>query len=1330
MALVRLVIAASELSQRGYHQPDRETFLSLLVRTGHWQLAVEHMEAEGESFGAEDSRTARLRISLLLHDSDLQEEARRVFEANEPLEILGGRAEARQLRGPFQLLDAWAAAAAVIGGPQAVIEAVGKLQLPRGPEIPGREAEDPTSSTSAWMMAAAADELDCRGRSADSDRLLATLNPRLQSDRAPWVWALFQRWNRQADHLSELVGLVTEQLAAQDLDVMSRVLVAEGLWKAGSRDAAAAWIDGLPQPPLARAGELSRAWEAQQLRYRLNRLLAALGRRPSPESVVPAPREEWRWGEVHVARVSVAMAQLHGRAWAGESLAASEFMAAVRQVLRIFEIGDTGGSATHELRGIRPPALAQLVDVAQSHGREAIQALWGELERRWEDRPVLLGREGYQVLPVALETGVISRGAILERVRDLEGLVQAGSRDAETPNELTKLAGIMETVGLPDDARRLLWQAVSATLVIYYRKDYQLSEWIGLLGPRLDGEPGARLGRWLAGAIVGLSEQLDVGQAHDAAMRLLRLDGARRPGHAWQIGAWLQDHAVVEWDDRLTVLLDAQVDHAGDQQWWSVLVDQLIPIASEASAGLLIPASQRAVDQHGVAWLRSQLRILLTRVEVEAQPWTREDWRVAVADRAVKHNIALADLGLPEDLRPERRPVRSRMRGSGEDERDAFLAAHNTVEAVLADAAAAELSDARSEWAEAVELVADRMDLTQVERAAAIFSDAGTNQLRIHSRLARRALDLGAPDLAARLAEGVLANARSYSWRRNWDGGSLLDALRLLVELDPDGTRNRAYRRFAADAASDPYLLSEIAWDLSEYLDLFDINDPHALGQQVEEYVRILLHDPAVQRIADFDDAADAPTILARTAFDLLASPYRLAVTTAQRALLVALQTADQRVQVVLVRALHSQDEELVLRVLSVLEAALQLQAPLSREVADAVQRWTTAEHLGIRLASRRLATTLGRTLDPAPARSLPVAYRLVLPEQEQLTGMSTAEPLGRDHLEVISTLAEGELRGLARAVGVDPRVLTARVASLARRLAGHTLVDDSHWRTSTSPLGWTLHRPSISLWEQAAARVAAELADAGRLPAEVALVLSIGPGYDPTLIAARPSPRPKVLAPLPEDDDVFRSSTDRWIEGLEGAEERLTRTLPGGWLVVGEHTELRRLDDTGPCEHRIQCLGVLSDLGPEERPGRRRRTPIAEAYELSAADATPMLYHCDASFRGPSAWLVLHSRLGRACDWEPDEDALIGWRDEAGPTAMSLWWRFGWLDSTDRNGQEVGEGWLVLVQERALDRLAEALGGQLGMAWQVKRDFLTSDQPSDERSGVRPLRHPVQGAP
>jgi hypothetical protein len=69
---------------------------------------------------------------------------------------------------------------------------------------------------------------------------------------------------------------------------------------------------------------------------------------------------------------------------------------------------------------------------------------------------------------------------------------------------------------------------------------------------------------------------------------------------------------------------------------------------------------------------------------------------------------------------------------------------------------------------------------------------------------------------------------------------------------------------------------------------------------------------------------------------------------------------------------------------------------------------------------------------------------------------------------------------------------------------------------------------------------VAAELADAGRLPPEQALLLSTGPGYDPTLIAARPTFRPEAVVPLPERSDGPTSASDRWLEALDGAEDRL----------------------------------------------------------------------------------------------------------------------------------------------------------------------------------------------
>jgi hypothetical protein len=69
------------------------------------------------------------------------------------------------------------------------------------------------------------------------------------------------------------------------------------------------------------------------------------------------------------------------------------------------------------------------------------------------------------------------------------------------------------------------------------------------------------------------------------------------------------------------------------------------------------------------------------------------------------------------------------------------------------------------------------------------------------------------------------------------------------------------------------------------------------------------------------------------------------------------------------------------------------------------------------------------------------------------------------------------------------------------------------------------------------------------------------------------------------------------------------------------------------------------------------------------------------------------------------------------------LWWRTGWLyPARWPDGQDVGEGWLVLLQERALPRVAERLGGEPGLAWQVERDFLARDQSSDRRSGTRGL--------
>ncbi|MEX0985264.1 MAG: hypothetical protein WD096_09490 [Actinomycetota bacterium] len=1321
MALVRLAIAAGEVNQRSVHAPTRESFLRLLVLTGDGQIAIEHMASERESLGEEDDRTARLQISLHLLDVGLIEEAREVFLSNEPLEMLTGHSARRHARGPYQLLYAWASAAAVFRGPNTIISSARNLSLPPDRDGSPDDDQDPSPAARAWMCAAAADELYGRDQADAAGRLAAELDPSEDIQRGPWLWLAARRWRRQPDLMAEILGDVLARLQPFDVEPEQRLAVAEALWWLGNREESLAWIADLRQPSLSsEPGQVGNTWEAEQFRYRLNRLLAANGSRTAPDELVPRPQRDFDWGYVHAARITLAVAQLDGRVWAGESVDANDVLRALGNVLQTLHVGSTGEWSTrHTVAGMRAPALARLMTVATAAGREATLALWSRYKERWQAEAALLLTEGHQVLLAAARSGFLGPADLQAHCRDLENQVQESLAGGEAPTELIDLAETMLELGLPDDARRLIRQAVASTLSVHYRKDYQVSSWIDLLGPRLDGPDGAELARWLAGSIAGMRESTEGGQAADAARQLLLADGAIRPQHSWSLGRWLEDHQMVDWDDRAMALLEARLADAREKLWWNVLVDQVASISPQPNVALL----RRGVAEVGLSpdLLRPFLLQLLARVAVVSPPRTREQWRTAVADCAAAATVALADLGLPNELHPDRHAPRSRSRGTDEDQRDAFLAAHTDVSSLLEAAASADLSEWRSGWEEAVALNLGQMTLADVDRAAGIFA-AGSHRLGIRVLLAQRALALEAPDVAARLADQVLESAEARSWLRNWDRAPIMGAFRILLAIDPARARDRAYRRFAADAGSDVYLLSEVGRELVEFLDVFGITDEEALGGEVEAYLRVLLPAPEAQPGPELHvEADDAKAALATVGFELLSSPYRLAVTTAQRALAGAVIEADEYVQRLLVSTLEGDDEEQVLRVLSVLEAAVVQGATLAADVGPPVDRWRVADHLGLRLAAQRLGERIGLPPRSAPGRDLPTSFTIVVPQGREPGGAERAEPLGRDDLERTLTAFTRELRPLAEAGGVDLGALNARVAHIARQRAGSEPIDDDRWQTNNSPLGWSFHKPSIRLWEQAAARVAAELVDAGHLDTESALELSVGPGYDPDLIAAGPTAQPDEVSGLPGRDEMW-IRPEEWVAGVETAADRLTRTLSGEWIVLGERSELRRIDQEMPWERRVQSLGVTGAGAPGWFEGLRR-TLVSELNAMAPPrDEDPLVHSWDPSFRGPTIWLSLHPRLAAACGWMRDPDVLIGWRDEEGPVVRSIWWRSGWLDATRwGDHDEVGEGWLVVVQPQALERMAAEMRGSLQIAWQVERGFLGRGLPDVGQSGVRP---------
>ena len=162
--------------------------------------------------------------------------------------------------------------------------------------------------------------------------------------------------------------------------------------------------------------------------------------------------------------------------------------------------------------------------------------------------------------------------------------------------------------------------------------------------------------RWLAGAIAEQNQQGNDAPVGNAALRLLIADGARRPGHAWQLGAWLAERDVVDWDDRLATILEAQIDFASDSSWWTVLIELLAPISRGPPVHLLLPASRLTED---VDRLQLRLQALVNVIEVEAPHKARDVWRLAVADCAAESEISLGELGLSDELHPDIRPPRT-----------------------------------------------------------------------------------------------------------------------------------------------------------------------------------------------------------------------------------------------------------------------------------------------------------------------------------------------------------------------------------------------------------------------------------------------------------------------------------------------------------------------------------------------------------------------------------------------------------------------------------------------------------------------------------------------
>ena len=1011
VALVRLALSAYECNQRRYQQQVTGEFLELLADLGHTDVAIAHLHRIADNVSGNDRTVTALDFAVFLHRRGLTADATRVFERYEPLDLLANRGASRRelagQRGPWRTLYSWAAAAALVHGPQYVVDQTERLVLIAADVDENDDLADATAIVKAKILHSAGQVLDSDNREA-ADAILAAL-PGDQPGRVARASLLLTRAEHAAD-AGAACALVEEALALGPR-AGTRLRAAELLLRLGRPKAAAgaAANTTLVVPPSSSGhGDHDQDWS---LLLRQATLRSALEGELDPVTSIPDPAQPHARARAIVARHVVRLANLWGRHMRGEPVSAAEITAAVGTVHALWD--NASPSARHDLwqtLGGRRVITEGAVALAASLGPDAVGQLWEWWHERWA-RPGLR-RDGDITLVRAFGKAGIGPLSLRDRLDAIAASI-AADPNAES-QDWTDLGLAQLAAGDPEGARAALESWTAATFKVGWRKDYQLSTWIRLVAPALESRP--TLVPWLVAAIAELERRAEAGAAHDAGKELVAAAGRALPAQALGIARSLLAEDAFSVVDAVESAVRAAAPQA-DAAWWTLVAEILVPLGCGP-----IPLGDAAAATPASDVLGAYLRAVAERVSIEGWPSHRRAWRGELVVAAGQHGLTTADIGATDAELDRSEEAPDREPGSTSSRLDDDLEGRPPDELL-------DLLEAGEGYGRPWRALVDRfgeLDVVQRARLHALATDHEERGCELARTLAREALARGHRDSAWQNAATALRRSGPRDWSRNYSGGPALDAARILQDLDPERARPLIFTAFTHAASADPFVLGTAGDDLDRVLPVFAPYDEQAVAHTTVDYVAALTGSTAPDENGPAPPSApvSCPQLAAEIVVWLLGMVPVLAWSSAERAAVALLRSggnAEQAMREALLSA-HA-PPSVVLGILA---------ATLGDSASDDVIAWLTERATGPRLDHRAWAAELlhrlGAPVPRPPSRSLPPTLQLVLARAPDI--VSGGATVGADEFD----LADAGAVAAAEALALLRPVLGDHAGLLARR--------------------------------------------------------------------------------------------------------------------------------------------------------------------------------------------------------------------------------------------------------------------------------------------------------
>lgn len=1358
VAFARAILAGSELFQRRQNIESAEP-INLFLNLQNPEEAIRRIR-RGKKLLV--SRNTALEVSGKLKALDLDQEAKTVFGLAEPLNLLSGSPvdETTSPEDQEELLLTWARVACHFRSFSDVINQIRKVRV-EDSRLGQMSPEDATDCFRCEMLFQTGLALLQMDRIQDFDRVINALAPEEKDFDERWAWLHVHGWrhlmSRDNDSARQMVMNLLEHVDDLTAEEELTIYIAEATYRLlGDEKRARELIRNVPQPSFgADAPSVNAGLEPFLDRFRLNRLLTALGEGMTPEEAVREPDRPEDRGMATFERAVVRLARMWGRHWRHDAPDLQAFAYEARQLLDVFQRDPAAAGRQYLWYAVEAACgdfCRALISLAEELGPRFVNALRDEFQQRWQDP-----RTAEFWSPAVRRTTTVEFGGLLahrqwaiERLQSLENRSHQNEDAIQRIEHYKQQAEAWVKLKETEKARDALHSMLEHSFGVLSHKDHQLNAWLEWLPEINDADSASTADRirWFAGAALAMNTFADSRATADVGHHLLATAFSWHPPSGLVLFERFTGAGILNHDRAVLALIRATIeaDSSPIDILTHLLADFVFATATDSDAQIARRLASAVHDRLPEREAMDRVRYVAEQSQVHALCSARSAWRQGLAQACYEAGVEFQTVALSEDdLRPtpdDHNSPRILKLDSGEVLSMPEVLQRYTNPAELQFLYESEHEDSHLDWPATVKHLVPCLNRRQINEVADIFQE-GRDRALVLTSLAQRVFELGDGEDARNLAEQALDASAPMGWDQYWDGGSRLKAAQAIVAIDP-GARPTVIDTLVGDLLSEFWWPMNIARNLKEIIPLLTDEVPILeLWQEIKEYLGALFEDvefPDVDIIGETPDLPDDTPgdALAHLIGSHIAHPCSTVSQAAQRTCGELLLKRNARMQEAFRRLLIGSDNDqqhaaIVLDAVSVEDPEA---VSVFRSEVDALR---DSPNYMIRAAAKRICERAGWSVptDVDETADLPSVYDLELPradlprdDQRILPAPGEAMPDSSDPLVIVQPF-DNEIAGVAEITGLPWTNICHRVVRIMRDLS-----PQEEWSAKTERrlqahltavnLRFPFTRPRAALVRRALFHAVGEIVSAASLSEDAVDTLRhILRCYDPAMVFVDPCPQPDEIASL-DDGDENDNFSQNWVSRVETALPEAATNMGDGQTVVAEYTELRRLERPGPKGVRRSCIYprmvVLSDPKRDYETVCRTvsNRMVCEYHGLGRGrPLVPLIIENRArGFLTPgSGWLALNPAIGRQLGWRSSHDGLLGWMNDDGTRMVhTVWWRQGHPDAGHYRRDEVGEGWLVLASKEAVSILENKFG-DLRRAIVIERSLEESDDAIDVAS-------------